>query len=129
MWRPAVFALFTFTLTACVSTSAVYLNPSAQKYPPVAPDFVQVFTSRDKVTGDYEEVAILYAKGDVDWTNEEGLIKALRKKAGKMGCDGIILSEIQDPSTGAKVWKALLGTSANRKTQVIGIRLRKSETP
>lgn len=66
-------------------------------------------------------IAILNAKGDVDATNEGEMIDKLRKEAGKLGANAIILGEIEEPGTGAKVAKAFIGTSADRRTQAMAI--------
>ena len=103
------------TLTAgCVSTAATVLNPSAQ-YPPICTEGVLLFTGADKVGREFHEVAVLTSRGDSDWTSEEGMINSQRKKAAKLGANGIILGQQQDPSTGAKIAQAVFGTSADRK--------------
>jgi hypothetical protein len=105
---------------ACVSTSATVLNPEAQRAP-ICADGVQLFTSADKVGKDFFEVAVLNSKGDSDWTSEEGMANSQRKKAAKLGANGVILGDQKDPSTGAKIAKAFLGTSANRKGKSVAI--------
>jgi hypothetical protein len=105
---------------ACVSTSATVLNPEAQMAP-ICPEGVQLFTGADKVGKEYREVAVLNSKGDGDMTSEEGMANSQRKKAAKLGANGVILGEQKDPSTGAKLAKAFFGTSANRKGQSIAI--------
>jgi uncharacterized protein YpmB len=49
------------------------------------------------------------------------MINSQRKKAAKIGANGLILGDVRDASTGAKVAQALLGTSANRKGKAIAI--------
>ena len=51
------------------------------------------------------------------------MISAMRKKAAKIGANGIILQEIKEASDGAKVAAAVFGVSTNRKGKVIAIRL------
>ena len=121
MARLATLAIL--SLLGCVTTKAVRLNPATAQYAPVDADSVRLYTSPEKIPVKYEEVAVIYAKGDEDWTNEEQMMKAVRKKAGQMGCNGVLLSPMQDPTTAQKVWKALLGTSANRKAQVVCVRV------
>jgi hypothetical protein len=104
----------------CVKTSATVLNPSAQ-YAPICAEAVQLFTSADKVGKEFHEVAVLNSKGDGDWTSEEGMANSQRKKAAKIGANGVILGEQKDPSTGAKLAKAFFGTSANRKGHSVAI--------
>ena len=106
--------------TACVYTGATVLDSSAQ-HPAICPEAVRLFTGADKVPGEYGEVAVLTSKGDVDLTSEEGMVKSQRKKAAKLGANGLILGDQKDPSTGAKIAKAVLGTSANRKGRATAI--------
>jgi hypothetical protein len=107
-------------VAACVNTSATVLNPEAQRAP-ICPEGVQLFTAAEKVGKEYHEVAVLNSKGDSDWTSEEGMANSQRKKAAKLGANGVILGESKDPSTGAKIAKAFLGTSANRKGKSVAI--------
>ena len=109
----------TFT-TACVHTGATMLNASA-KLPPICTAGVQLFTSPDKVGQQYHEIAVLTSTGDADLTSEEGMVNSQRKKAAKLGANGIILGEQKDPSTGAKIADAFLGTGADRKGKSIAI--------
>jgi hypothetical protein len=46
-----------------------------------------------------------------------------RKKAAKLGANGIILGDQKDPSTGAKLAQAFFGTSADRKGKSVAIYL------
>lgn len=105
---------------ACVNTSATVLNPEAQRAP-ICAEGVQLFTSAEKVGKEFHEVAVLNSKGDGDWTSEQGMANSQRKKAAKLGANGVILGDQKDPSTGAKIAKAFLGTSANRKGQSVAI--------
>lgn len=114
-------------LVGCVSTNAMVLNPSL-KLAPVCPEGVMVYTDSSKVGQPYVEVALLNSKGDYSSTDESGMMKSQRKKAGELGANGIILAGMTDPTTGAKVWNALLGTSANRKGKAIAILVRADST-
>lgn len=119
--RSIVFVLAGVTLTAaCVHTGATMLNASA-KLPPICPAAVQLYTSADKVGQQYHEIAVLTSTGDADLTSEEGMVNSQRKKAAKLGANGIILGEQRDPSTGAKIAQAFLGTSADRKGKSVAI--------
>ena len=107
-------------LCGCVSTNAALLNPGVT-LAPVCPDGVEVFTDTSKVGKPYTEVAILNSKGDNEMTDESGMINSQRKKAAKLGANGVILGSMAEPGTGAKVFHFLIGTSANRKGNAIAI--------
>ncbi len=114
-----VLAGLSFT-TGCVHTGATMLNASA-KLPPICPEGVQLFTGAEKVGQQYHEIAVLTSNGDADMTSAEGMANSQRKKAAKLGANGVILGEQKDPSTGARIADAFLGTGAVRKGKSIAI--------
>lgn len=116
----AVSILVAVVLVACVTTNAAVLD-SSLGLQAICPDGVRMFTDSIKVGQPYQEIALLDSKGDDDITSESGMIKSQKKKAAKLGANGVILGQIQGASTGAKVWKSLLGTSANRKGRATAI--------
>lgn len=126
MRNAAVCALLSAVLLSCVSTGTTILNPAAKR-PPVTPDKVVIYTSPDKVPGKYEEVAILSSQAAYTVAHDEVFYESFRKEAAKIGANGVILSAIEDPTTGQKVGSAVLGallipnTMANRKTQATAI--------
>lgn len=107
-------------IVACVQTNAVRLG-NAPVRAPVPEDQVAVYRTASQVPGPYEEVALLNAKGEASWTNEEKMFNSMRKKAGEMGANGIILDAISEPGAGAKVAGAILGTGVERKGKAIAI--------
>lgn len=107
-------------LTACVTVQSTRLGAGVI-HPPVTPDTVAIYRTADQVHGHYEEVALLSAAGDYNGTSEEGMYKEMRKKAGQMGANGIILDSITEPSTGAKIANVLLFTSAQRTGKAVAI--------
>ena len=105
---------------ACVSTQAVRLG-SGPILPPVNPDQVAIYRTADQVPRKYDEVALLSSSGDAAMTDEEKMYASMRKKAGELGANAIILENVSEPGTGSKVAHALLGTSANRKGKALAI--------
>ena len=106
-------------LAACVTVSKSILDRSFMATP-IPAEEVQVYLPGDEIPA-HTRVAILSAEGDVDLTNEGEMIDKLREEAGQLGANAVVLGEIESPGTGALVAKAILGTSANRKTQAIAI--------
>jgi hypothetical protein len=45
----------------------------------------------------------------------------MRKKAAELGANGVLLQQVVEPTKGAKVANAFLGTSANRKGESVAI--------
>ena len=108
----------------CVSTKAIYLDPSVAAYPPVSPDAVRIFTSEaelDSLT--YVRVAIIEATGSGEYTSQTDMLAAMRKKAGELGANGVILPQINEPGAGAKVAGAIFGTGTQRKGNAVAIRI------
>ena len=106
-------------IAACVSVNKSVLSRSRVSQP-VPRDDVQVYFAGDSVPT-HERIAILSGEGDDNTTNQGQLIDKLREEAGKLGANAIILNEVEEASTGAKVAQAILGTSAKRKGEAIAI--------
>ena len=107
-------------LTACVSVNATRLGKENYREP-VAVEDVVVYRTADQVPGNYEEIALLNAKGDTAWSSEAGMFKQMKKKAGLMGANAIILDAVSEPSAGAKIAGAIFGVGAERKGKAIAI--------
>lgn len=116
---PAAFAL---VLGACTSTGAVLLG-GTDPYPETDPYEVRVFLSEDEVPGDYERIALVTARSDAGWTDEADLIRAMRKRAARLGANGLIVGEVRDPSTLERVAEVLTEYEAQRRARGIAIRL------
>ena len=118
--RYATLFVVAVLVAACVHTKATILDPSLQ-LAPTCPEAVVVFTDSSKVGHPYKEIALLASEGDNNTTSSSGMINSQRKKAAQVGANGVILGSQKDASTGAQVWHALLGTSANRKGGALAI--------
>jgi hypothetical protein len=107
-------------ITSCVSVNATKLGTAATR-PPLPADQVAIYRTADQVPGKYEEIALINAKGDSTWSSEAGMFKQMKKKAGLMGANGIILDAVSEPSAGAKIAGAIFGVGAERKGKAIAI--------
>jgi hypothetical protein len=107
--------------SGCVMTNAAMLNPGLAPRPKVAPEQVRIFRSFDQVPGKYEEIALLNSTGESNWTNESLMLESMRKKAGDLGANGIVLSAIDEAGAGAKVAAAVFGTGTQRKGRAVAI--------
>jgi len=106
---------------ACVRTSTVQLG-APMAYPPVAFEEVQVFLTEGDVPGEFVKIALINAEAASSWTNEKGMVDKVRREAGKLGANGVIIDDIKEPSAGAKVAGAVFGVPANRHGKVVAIR-------
>lgn len=107
-------------LAGCVNVQAVRLGDGIIR-PPVSPDRVAIYRTADQVKREYEEVALLTASGDYQMTNMEMMYTEMRKRAGALGANGIVLDAISEPATGAKVANFFLGTPAERQGKAVAI--------
>lgn len=82
--------------TACgVRVSAARVSPV--RYAPVPKEQVYVFTSIERVTRPYEEVALLDGSMN-SGTLDAKMIEAMREKAGSLGANALVLGDIHHPS-------------------------------
>jgi hypothetical protein len=116
----AVAAALILSLPGCVTTNATRLGGGPTRAQ-VDPENVVLYRTAEQVPGRYEEIAILHSEGEASWTNEEGMYNSMRKKAGELGANAVILEAVEEPSAGAKVAGAFLGTGAERKGKAIAI--------
>ena len=106
-------------LTGCVTVNTSLLT-DAYKANPVPGIDVHVFFADDSVP-DHERVAILYAEGSDDFTDQAEMIDELRKEAGKLGANAIILKNLKEPGTGERVASVVFGISSERRGEAIAI--------
>lgn len=118
MNRAAVL-LCSLAVLGCVSVNKSVLT-DAYKLSPVPKEDVHVFFANDSIP-EHTRVAILYAEGSETFTTKGEMVDKLRKEAGKLGANAIILSEVKDPGTGEKIVAGIFGTSAERKGQAIAV--------
>jgi hypothetical protein len=81
----------------------------------LAPEMVALYRTPAQVLGKYVEGALLYSDGATGLTNEAGMLKSMRTKAGALGANGVILDGISDPSAVVKVIASVLCVGAERK--------------
>lgn len=119
--------LFALALTAaallsgCVTTNAAVLGTQSEKRPALLPADVALYRFASQVPGRYEEIALLNSAGDSSFTDEAKMFMSMKKKAGELGANGVILDALSEPGAGAKVAAAIFGVSAQRKGKAIAI--------
>jgi hypothetical protein len=107
-------------LGACVSTNAALIDPTVH-LARTCPSAIRLYTTPDRVGHPYREVAILNAKGESNWSNEEDMIESMRDKAAEVGANGIILGGIDEPSALTKVIGQVAKTGSQRKGKALAI--------
>ena len=111
-------------LAGCVQTKYTLVNPSGERYAPVDPEHVVILTDEAELdTLNYVRVAIIEATGSGSFTDQSKMLDAMRKKAGKIGANAILLPKINEPGAGAKVAAAIFGTDTQRKGNAVAVRI------
>ena len=116
-------------LSGCVTTNASMLGTASTQRPVVPPENVALYRNADQVPRRYEEVALLNSEGDSNFTNEAKMFESMKKKAGEVGANAIILDALSEPSGGAKVAAAIFGVSAERKGKAVAIYVFPADAP
>lgn len=114
---PAVLALLAATACVSVNKSILAPNPTGRTF---SEQQVYVYFEDDEIP-EHTRLAILNAEGDVDTTDESDMIDKLREEAGKLGANAIILDDIREPGTGARIAGAVFDVEMYRETQAIAI--------
>ena len=114
-------ALAFITLGGCVTAEATFLGPRPTNITPVAEDSVRVFLQSDSVPPNCERLAMINLSGDPTSTTENQMIRAARRRAGKIGANAVQLPAMRDPKTGTRIAAALLGPfiRADRKGETM----------
>ena len=110
-------------LVGCVSVQTQLLGP-ANRFAPMPEDSVRVFLSQEELRDrgyEWEAVALLFGSGSSMYTTDRGMLQTIRREAGKLGANGIILADAREPSS-AERW--LMGAGAQRKSTMTAIRWR-----
>jgi hypothetical protein len=107
-------------VAGCVAVNATQLGELTAR-PPLDPTTVVIYRTANQVPRRYDEVALLNATGSTGFTDEKGMLEAMKKRAAKIGANGVILDAISEPSAGAKVAAAIFGVSAERKGKALAI--------
>ena len=125
----SVLLLLATSVAGCVRTAAMPFDGVA-RYPALPPDSVVVYQSPETVPAPFEQLAIVSAKGDFTMFEEEDLVRALRKEAGELGANGLLLATVRSPGTGGKIMGVLFGGEHGlRRGQAVAIRVRPDSAP
>lgn len=105
----SLFIVAVLAISGCVSVNKSVLMTGLD---PVPMNEVQVYFDGDEIP-DHSRVAILHAAGSDGWTNPSQMIDKLRKEAGKLGANAIVLLGIKEPTAGERLVNAILGQSTD----------------
>lgn len=95
----SIIALLVLILTGCTTVSHTVLMPNLS---PVDLEEVQIFLPGDSLPP-HDRVAILAGSGADNWSNRTQLLDHLRRRAGELGANGVILGQVEESSSGEKI--------------------------
>jgi hypothetical protein len=113
-------------LTGCVGTRATVL--STDSYPPVSERQVRIFLVAESVPNDCARIAVLRSLGEADFSTENQMIRSVRRRAGRLGANAVLLEYIRNPSTRDQVASFIFGTPVTRHGRAVAFRCPHSET-
>lgn len=87
----------------------------------ISEEQVRIYRSEASIQCEYAEVAIINAQGGSNYTNENQMFNAAKNRAGKIGANGVVLGNINEPSSGAKVAGAIFGVSPTRRGEMLAV--------
>ncbi|HEX3156926.1 MAG TPA: hypothetical protein VHQ45_00285 [Gemmatimonadaceae bacterium] len=126
--RAGALALTAVALTACIKTT---VTPFAGKpaYGALPPDSVTIYRDAKAVPAPYEQLGVVSAQGDFTTFSEDDVVQALRKEAGRLGGNGLLLADMQSPRGAGKALGVVFGGDlALRRGQAVAIRVRADST-
>jgi len=107
-------------LVACVTVGVTPLRDEEVRQP-VAPEHVAVYRAADQINGPYREVALLDAAGESTTTSDARMYAEMRKKAGALGANGILLDASTDANAGPRMAPMGVGLPSVRRAKAIAI--------
>ena len=106
-------------LSGCVTTQATMLT--SNEYPELDPSEVTIFLSFEDIPAEYEQIALLNAQGSSGMTNESQMYEAFRKRAAKIGANGVVLGGVNERGAGARIAGAIFGVPTQRRGEAVAI--------
>jgi len=107
------------TTVSCVTLSVTRI--SGKTYPVTDPYEVVLYFDEDEIKGEFERIAIIHAKGDQNFTDENKMYDTARKKAAELGANGLLIEKVKDASAGEQFVGALTGWGGDRKGKMYAI--------
>ena len=104
----------------CVNVDATRLSAN-EILPARLASEVTIYTSRESLKQPYREIALLEANGDGETTSERVFYESMRKRAAKLGANGLILEPGLEPGPAVKIAATLLDVQYIRYRHAIAI--------
>lgn len=120
--KPLIALLALLPLASCVTTSTTILDSTAAASPIVAPEAVKIYLSEADLPKGTKKLGIITGRGDNDLTTPDGMFRAAKREAAKIGGNGVLVQGVREPSAGAAIAGAFLGYSAQRQGEFVAVR-------
>ena len=104
----------------CVNVDATRLSAN-EILPARLASEVTIYTSRESLKQSYREIALLEANGDGETTSERVFYESMRKRAAKLGANGLILEPGLEPGPAVKIAATLLDVQYIRYRHAVAI--------
>ncbi|HJQ09448.1 MAG TPA: hypothetical protein VJ840_00280 [Gemmatimonadaceae bacterium] len=119
---PHTALLLSVVTAGCAAKSSIVARNSALALASTCADAVTVFPSRDRVSYDYYEVALITAEGNSVYVGNGDLLKSVRNQAASVGANGVVVDSLGATHATVKVLGAAVGgRDAERKARVVAI--------
>jgi hypothetical protein len=124
------FPLLLTSLAACARTTVKPFIGSVpfagvSSYDAVPPESVVVYRTAAEILSPFEHLAIVSARGDFVLLGEEELVQSLRREAGRLGANGLLVAGVVSPRGVRTVTGAIIGgEDALRRGEGVAIRVR-----
>ena len=117
---PLCAAMMLAVVSGCVNVEATRLDPRAS-FAPLAAEDVRIYRGPQDIPGKYTQIALIEANSESDFATEKDFFESMRKKAAKMGANGIILEPSLEPSPLLRTAQVLLDARVTRYRHAVAI--------
>jgi hypothetical protein len=104
-------------LAGCVGTRATVLDSASR--PAVPEREVRIVLRIERLPEDCSRIAVLRSLGDADFSSESQMIRSLRRRAGRLGANTVLLEYVRNPTTRQEIAALVLGTPNARKGRAV----------
>ena len=113
-------AALALAVAGCVNVDATRLSAN-EILPARLASEVTIYTSRESIKQPYREIALLEANGDGTTTSERVFYESMRKRAAKLGANGLVLEPGLEPGPAIKIAATVFDVQYTRYRHAVAI--------
>lgn len=113
-------AALALAVAGCVNVDATRLSAN-EILPARLAREVTIYTSRESIKHPYREIALLEANGDGTTTSERVFYESMRKRAAKLGANGLVLEPGLEPGPAIKIAATVFDVQYTRHRHAVAI--------